>query len=511
MSLAFKAFYIEEPDLVFGYKREEKDPRIGLKYHGPYFFESDAGPTPSRVNVGIIGDATTLTQTKVILEALTNPIPSLSTNKWLYPDFPGFNLSTSIRCEFKTNHLWEVALTEAEIKRVIDISDAGQRITAGVNLFRDAVDKIHDENPNVIICALPDLIEQRCGISPWTRGAKTPKFTELEELAAAMAKEDQSLLDEWGFSPNDEAKEPVRPQTDLDFHNALKGKTMKFDIPVQLLRYSTIRGFSDYGKTKRDVQEPATIAWNIGTALYYKANGKPWRLAKLRESDCYVGISFFKNKRNPDPDIQTSMAQVFTHSGEGIVLRGSEVVKDKARGEAHMSEKQAFGLMKDALEKYEGKQHHAPGRVVIHKTSSFSQDEMKGFNEAIGEKTLRDYVTIYRRNDYRFLRTGSYPVLRGTMIMVAHDKCLLYTSGYIPRVRTYPGSRIPEPLAIIRIGDSELTQICSEIMGLTKLNWNTTAFATSMPITVAFSASVGKVLGELDDDKDIKDHYRFYM
>ena len=47
------------------------------------------------------------------------------------------------------------------------------------------------------------------------------------------------------------------------------------------------------------------------------------------------------------------------------------------------------------------------------------------------------------------------------------------------RSRTYPGSSIPEPLLITIEGDSELKEICKEIMGLTKLDWNTTSFALS--------------------------------
>lgn len=105
---------------------------------------------------------------------------------------------------------------------------------------------------------------------------------------------------------------------------------------------------------------PATFAWNLATALYYKANGKPWRLAKLRQDTCYVGISFFHNLMNPDCDVQTSMAQVFTHNGEGIVLRGTDAVVDRRTDEPHMSEKQARELMAQALKTYAEKSGRTP-------------------------------------------------------------------------------------------------------------------------------------------------------
>jgi hypothetical protein len=37
-----------------------------------------------------------------------------------------------------------------------------------------------------------------------------------------------------------------------------------------------------------------------------------------------------------------------------------------------------------------------------------------------------------------------------------------------------------------------------EILVLTKMNWNTAAFACNEPITVAFSRKLGQILAELD-------------
>jgi hypothetical protein len=72
--------------------------------------------------------------------------------------------------------------------------------------------------------------------------------------------------------------------------------------------------------------------------------------------------------------------------------------------------------------------------------------------------------------DLRFLRIGKYPILRGTGVSLASDQCLLYTTGYIPRIPTYPGHGVPRPLLVTHCGDSEVKVICSEILGLTKLD-----------------------------------------
>ena len=87
----------------------------------------------------------------------------------------------------------------------------------------------------------------------------------------------------------------------------------------------------------------------------------------------------------------------------------------------------------------------------------------------------------------------------------------MYTSGYTPRIRTYQGHYIPEPLFVIHSGDTELYEVCREIMGLTKLNWNTTEFATQFPITLEFAGKVSKILSEIETEKPLQNHYRFYM
>jgi hypothetical protein len=511
MAAMFTAEYLEEPDLVFGGQREEKDPRIGLRYHGPYHYSTEKEPLPGQVRIGIIGTGITITLTKQVLEKLKEFIESPNTNKWLYPDYPGFTSKTAVKCDFVTSGNWEETIRENEVRAVIGIADSvRRRIAAGVNLFRDKVGVIslEDNRPDVIICALPAEIEEWCGSSERTRRAKRQRLTTFQRELAELREQGQTFIDQWGF---DIEAQPAQEDLDLDFHHALKGKVMEFGIPVQILRETVAKGFLYYGQPSvKVIQEPATVAWNLSTALYYKANGKPWRLAKLRQDTCYVGISFFHNLLNPDLDVQTSMAQVFTHNGEGIVLRGTDVVVDRVTKEPHMSQRQARELITEALKTYVERAGRQPSRLAIHKTTLFSSEERTGFDDTV-EELARDFVTISRSHPFRFLRFGQYPVLRGTMIRITEHQCLLYTSGYVPRIRTYPGHRIPTPLLITHDGDSEMKEVCKEIMGLTKLNWNTTAFATHLPITLEFSQKVGRVLSELPEGEPLQNHYRFYM
>ncbi len=89
---------------------------------------------------------------------------------------------------------------------------------------------------------------------------------------------------------------------------------------------------------------------------------------------------------------------------------------------------------------------------------------------------------------------------------------LLYLLGYIPYLRTYPGPRAPQPIEILEYyGDSPWDTVLTEIMALTKMNWNTADFACGSPATLAFSQRVGQILAELKNNQNPREEYRFYM
>ena len=73
--------------------------------------------------------------------------------------------------------------------------------------------------------------------------------------------------------------------------------------PIQLIRPATWGG-------SVGTEDPATTAWNLFSALFYKAGGKPWRLqtSRTEPTRCFVGISF---ARLADGQLFASVAQVF--------------------------------------------------------------------------------------------------------------------------------------------------------------------------------------------------------
>lgn len=514
MTSKFVARYIPEPDLIFGNKNEDKDPRIGLKQFGPFFHQDEQTPLES-VRVGIIGNKECTKLAQEVLKFIEEPVISPKANRWLFADYPGMNQKSKFNCILKTSKNWNASMSDdLELHKLENIENPNERIGQAVNLYLEKIEKIaqRDDTPNVIICTLPKPVELYCGIGEHTYGAKTAKPSPLEAKIARNKENKIGLLTEWFVEPYEE---PEIKEKGFDFRNSLKGKAMKHGIPIQIIKESTLKHVLNYDKlTKHTKEDPATFSWNFSTALYYKANGKPWRLAKLRQDTCYVGISFFVDKLSPNRDIQISMAQVFTNNGEGLVLRGTEVDIDEKTKKPYLKKEQAQTLMERAIKKYKDSSGQNPSRVVVHKSSVFSEDEQSGFNKAIYSMEVpeKDFVAIRPSHGWiNFIRLGNYPVLRGTLIEITDNKFLLYSSGFSPRIRSYAGHRIPNALRIEHIGDSQNEEIAKEILGLTKLNWNTTAFSTSLPITITFADGVGKVLSELDEDKVLQDHYKFFM
>ena len=108
-----------------------------------------------------------------------------------------------------------------------------------------------------------------------------------------------------------------------------------------------------------------------------------------------------------------------------------------------------------------------------------------------------DLVALGQRG-IRFFRPGDFPPLRGTYVKFTDQNFLLYTTGYVPFLRTYPGARIPQPMEVLEHhGDSPWDKVLLEllIISLTKLNWNSADFAARYPVGGLLPAGRGDFSG----------------
>ena len=155
-----------------------------------------------------------------------------------------------------------------------------------------------------------------------------------------------------------------------------------------------------------------------------------------------------------------------------------------------------------------------PARVVVHKTSNITADELDGFSRAAASHNIEivDIVSV-RRSFTRLFREGTYPPLRGTLFHLSRDSGIVYLRGSVNFFETYPGIYVPRPMEfVLSKADATVLQLATEMLGLSKLNWNNTQFDGSEPITVRAARRVGDILKCLPDDSAvIQSSFRYYM
>ena len=73
----------------------------------------------------------------------------------------------------------------------------------------------------------------------------------------------------------------------------------------------------------------------------------------------------------------------------------------------------------------------------------------------------------------------------------------LFTTGYIPEWETYPGPHIPVPVLIDTDQKANINRTTIDILGLSRMNWNTPRDTSGIPITLRFSREVGGIMAEV--------------
>jgi len=489
---------IPEPLLLFGDKQPYEDPKIGLTALGPYGKTDVTRRTI--VRIGVVGPSEAVDRATHLIEQMASAIAHHPKNDaMLHPGFPGINDQDPFQVQFVTQPVWCRSLSPAFVAKVEGHPDFTARIKLLIDEVAHEVEALAglDTPPDLVLIAMTAGIEAKClvGIAAYDQAQREADDDDEPDESA--------VIEEVNGDDDEGADDEDAPTTARSFRRGLKAACMHL-LPTQLLWHRTLAG-------TRGVQDLATRAWNLSVALLYKARIIPWRLADIIEGSCFVGISFF----HPDDDAattRTSVAQAFTHRGEGFVLQGSKFTwKPTSKERApHLDRTNARELMERVLKVYKDETDSIPQRLVLHKTSRYTQEEREGFGEALKDIVNTALVTLSRRGIV-CLRPGTKPVLRGTAIGFGEKTGLVYTTGYVPFLRCYPGFRIPQPLEVTENwGSLTFREVAADLLRLTKLNWNTAAFACVDPITITFSRRVGEILKIANTENPSK-RYRQYM
>jgi hypothetical protein len=301
-----------------------------------------------------------------------------------------------------------------------------------------------------------------------------------------------------------------------NFHNQLKAKLLREKIAVQVVRETTLTP-EDFtksnGRPLRGTQDPATIAWNLCTTAFFKGEGKPWKLASVRNGVCYIGLVFKQDPTGGGRANACCGAQMFLDSGDGLVFRGAMGPWwSPDRKEYHLSQEAAEQLARLVVSEYT-KQHGAPPReLFIHGRAAFNNAEWNGFSAAVPATTNLVGVRIRYSSDLKLFRPGTVPIMRGLAHKSTSSRAYLWSTGYVPRLDTYPGWETPNPILVeIVRGDQKIETVLSDVLGLTKLNYNSCDFSASMPVTLSFADAVGEILMAAPSESTPPLPFRYYI
>lgn len=286
-----------------------------------------------------------------------------------------------------------------------------------------------------------------------------------------------------------------------DFHRQVKAACLTV-APTQVLRETTLNpdAFKNSaGFPIRRTQDAATVAWNLTTGLYYKTQpAPPWKLHEVRPGVCYIGL-VYKNLPNDPNGHACCAAQMFLNEGDGVVFRGANGPWRTGDYEYHLQPPAAKALLEKVLATYAEKHKEPPKELFIHGQTSFRDDEWKAFEEAAPADT--NVVGVRIKNTHgenKLFRDGDYPVLRGTALILDDRNANIWTTGYVPQLDTYIGPETPNPLFITLLRSKQamppMQRVLEDIMGLTKINYNSCNFNDGLPVTVRFAKMVGEVL-----------------
>ena len=502
MPFALPSQIIEEPRLEFRYNESLVDPRFGLTVFGPV--DADAPSHPQNISYGLVGTRRGLDLALPFLKTIQGPVVKESKNPRLWPLFPGFQAAFLCNLPEDPTRVFEV--NETDVLNASYQNDAYQRAFSVVSLYLKGIESIKtkEERIDVIICVIPDIVARNCKPRSRLREGTGVRMTNTQVQGFLRGQTT------FGGGPNAEAY-----RYSVDFRRQLKARAIAFEVPTQLVLESTL--VIDLEGTRVEPRSKTHLsdrAWNLSTTLFYKADGKPWRLGSARDGVCYVGLVFRRMDPLHGDQSAACAAQMFLDDGDGVVLRGQYGRWYSPKNhQFHLSKEAANDLLSRVLTEYKDQLGKPLREVFLHYRVGITEEEYQGFKSACPLDVKLVAIRIREAtNELKLFRNGTRPVIRGTLQPVSERSGYLWASGFKPFLYTYDGLETPVPLRIdIQYGDSPLIQVAKDILGLTKLNYNECKFGDSRPVTIGFSNAVGEILVSNPEVKEASRRFKFYI
>lgn len=297
-----RAGFIHEPRLEFA-SGTHVDIKFGMMNHGP--LDVLNGLAPDKIRLGIVGTAKDVEGVHAWVERIGRGVEAKESRQPnLFPRFPGFGEGSGLGTPLVSDPRLHGVVKQRGLDALFKSSDRYRVVEEAAGMFLSEMRRLTEKGSvDVLVCAVPDGLLD---------------YDERNE----------QVRDEDPHEGADGSVDSERERANLDFHHLLKARAMDLRVPVQLLLPSTydptrLRRQKRRTDRVRKLQDEATRAWNIYTALYYKAGGTPWRLERDPGdlTACYVGVSFYRTLDRSQ--LRTSTAQVFNERGTASCCAGA--------------------------------------------------------------------------------------------------------------------------------------------------------------------------------------------
>lgn len=499
--------YLAEPTLKFAYNQLAEDSRDGLTLFGPYERNSGA------IRVGFIGTQTSWKYYCAFVAQMNKPIYTKSLGR---PFFPGFKPIFGI--DWPSEPAASIILDDKEIESTLAISNLKERTFKLVSLYLNAIKQYIDDEESVVdiwYIVVPNTVLTLCRPK-----SISGKATYSKQRVDFFNSGQISLFSEENV---DISQYVEMYESDSDFHDQLKARAIfnKIACPIQVMLESTLQFQAKTSGEEYDDDMKAHLAWTHSSSLYYKLGYLPWKLNSVRDGVCYVGLVFKKLRdTSRKKGYACSAAQMFLDSGDGVVFRGNiGPWISKNEKTFHLDRSSAKALLSIAVDAYYTKHKRYPKELFIHGRTAFSDDEWRGFQDAV--QIAPDInlvgVAIKEGNGFRLLKDNSdpkskYGVLRGLCLYVDEKSGYLWTKGFIPKTETANHMEVACPLHIeINRGQADIKVVMGDVLALTKLNYNACIYGDGLPVTLRFSDKIGDILTAIPEVNWAAKPFKYYI
>ena len=462
-----------DPELTFFNPQQNKmvndfHPMRGLSQNSPYDFKLNDKVLRSSINIGVLCPQNHSTKFYAFLNELNNRHSKVEYNVEYVLPFPGFYdaFNVGLNIPLVTSPQWiNINATSAT-----DIKVAAREF--GENITRQ-IDKLCSQQTDVVLVYIPEEFE-------------------------------------WLTSFSDKFES-------YDLHNFVKAYAAQKNIATQFVREKTL------GSDLR-----CQIMWALSLAIYVKSCRIPWVISGLRQDTAFAGIGYSINKSSTETDIVVGCSHIYSADGQGLKYKLSklnDVVLDHRRN-PYLTEDEAYKLGLNIKELFYKSFTEIPKRVVIHKRTPFRKEEVDGLVKCLSSAGITDIelLEINYEDDIRCFEFSKdfsidgFPVRRGLFFPLNENTMLLYTHGIAPSIRNpkfkyiQGGKTIPLPLKIVKhYGSGNTAQIATEILGLSKMNWNSFGLYSKLPCTIESSNEIARIGWLLSQYEGSIYDYRFFM